>query len=385
MAADRVLVIIETAANMAGVEAAKAGIGSFNPMVALAATALGGLVLAGKSAMEISKEHEKAENELAIAIKNRGLNTARVQEELYRFIQTNRDIIANQSDVVNSTAALIREGVSYNNIKRDQMLILDLAAAKNISVAEATSLVTKAEAGNFRGLKDLLGITMETSKAHDTLAQKQKVMNDNLDRAAHKVKGAADAIPPLQKAINSLGNTAHDYAIGPGKALNDALAAGIGIVDLFGQMLLKIGNNDAIWAPISKRLTDLAADVRRLAIQMGIAMPEPSDFGFKPTWQSPSAKADATAGMTPAQYAAYYAKHLGGGTGPGSTGLTPAQFKAQFDKEQTYYKSQLAEQAKQTKLLAAIAAKAPPVIQIYAQPGTQVTATQQAIHKITAV
>ena len=58
MGADRVLIEIITAANMAGVEQAKAGLLGFSPVAMVGAAAIGALVVVGKSAIEVSREHE---------------------------------------------------------------------------------------------------------------------------------------------------------------------------------------------------------------------------------------------------------------------------------------------------------------------------------------
>lgn len=243
-----------------------------------ASTKIGNLAAAEKRVADTAAKLAAVQGQFGQSIKLTGINAADVTAELKDFIDKNREYISNQYDLYNATAALVRENLNLNQIRRDQGLILDLSASKHISLADATSLVTKAEAGNFKGMKDLLGIATPTIKASDSLAEKQRKIAAALDLAAAKVKKARENVDPLQKSMNSLAITAQAYAVGPGKQFNDAMAAGVGILDLFGQYLLKLGRDDAGWAQLDAQITTAAGNLRYLAIQAGIARLSPEDI-----------------------------------------------------------------------------------------------------------
>ena len=61
------------------------------------------------------------------------LSLSKQQALLTTFMQTNRDFISNQSDVINSYAQLIRTGLDQTQVQRVMNDALDLAAIKGIS------------------------------------------------------------------------------------------------------------------------------------------------------------------------------------------------------------------------------------------------------------
>lgn len=221
-----------------------------------ATTQVGSLAAAQQRVADTAKTLATLQATVGQKIVLTGINARDVKNELYDFIQANRDYISNQEDVIGMTTLLVREGVSLRDLTRDQALAMDLAAAKGIPLAAAAELVAKAQAGQFKGLKDLLGIATPTIAAGDSLAEKQKKIGVAMDTAAGKVKGASKAITDQKKALNDLGNDWHDFAVGPGGDLNRAFTNALQLADLFYQFLAKGG--------IQVELIDLANAIVRM-------------------------------------------------------------------------------------------------------------------------
>src|SRR6185312_13126440 len=104
-------------------------------MAAVAGLAL--LFEAGKSAVEITEEHAKAEGNLRGAIVSRGGSQKLVQASLAAFMQTNRDFISNQNEVINSYASLFREGVKTKDLSRLMTIALHIQAAEGGTLKDA--------------------------------------------------------------------------------------------------------------------------------------------------------------------------------------------------------------------------------------------------------
>lgn len=101
MPGDRVLIEIMTAANMAGVEQADAGMLGLGMTFASATILMGGAALAMKSMIQISEEHTQAEGNLTAAMKARNAEagkilpeSAKVQLEIAKATKAHADAVA---------------------------------------------------------------------------------------------------------------------------------------------------------------------------------------------------------------------------------------------------------------------------------------------------
>ena len=225
MPTERVLIVIETIANTAGIQQAKAGLLGFGPAALVASLALGGLIMAGKSAIAISQEHFKAEANLANAIKNRGADTQKVNETMNAFMQTNRDFISNQNDVINSWAALTREGVKSKDISHLMSLALNIQATEGGTLTEAVTKLQMAEIGRNRGLAIGVGLVLKSIPAHATLAQKQAIVAYNIRQMTKAYGDQKPKVDPLVVATNLLKTDWENIAEKYGPALIGQVAA----------------------------------------------------------------------------------------------------------------------------------------------------------------
>jgi len=167
------------------------------PLPALAAAAaLGGLVIAGKSMVEISDRWEAAQAGLKQATTATGGNYAEARSEVDKFIASNRRFIPNQAEVVDSFAALTRQLGPTGRVTQDLNLALDLAAIKHISLKDATTALQQAEAGRGRALLTL-GIQM---KDYPVLMESQHQADVKLEAAEKAVEKATLAHTAAVKA-----------------------------------------------------------------------------------------------------------------------------------------------------------------------------------------
>jgi len=189
---------------MAGVQQAKAGLLGFGPAALIASIALGGLIMAGKSAIAISQEHFIAENNLANALKTRRVNTKLAQDDLYAFIQANRDFISNNNDVINAWANLTREGVKQKDISHLMSIAMNIQATEGGTLTDAVTKLQQAEIGRNRGLATQVGLVLKAIPAHATLAQKEKIVAENIAAITKAYGDQPPKLDPLVVATNHL-------------------------------------------------------------------------------------------------------------------------------------------------------------------------------------
>lgn len=254
---DRVLIEIITAANMAGVAEAKAGFLGLTPTALGYGVVLGGLYMAGKSAIQIADEQAAAHTNLATAIKNTGGNVDEINNQVQTFLDTNKQLYTSQGDVVQGFAAFVREGVPASRLTKDMATALDIAAAQGISLNDAVLLLQAAEAGRIVGLKKMVGLTLEAIPAHDTLAQKEAIAEKNIDKVAAAYKGSAVNQAELKKNTDELGNSWQSFATGPGQQLIGAMSNAVGITDL----LITLLGEQKFWDGVSANAIRVGRDI----------------------------------------------------------------------------------------------------------------------------
>jgi hypothetical protein len=257
---------------MAGVEQAKGGLAGLGIAGLAAGAALVGLGIAAKSAINIAEDHAKAELDLAQAVATTKLNLGQQQTLLTNFMQTNRDYISNQSDVINSYAQLLRTGLDQVQVQRVMNDALDLAALKGISYTDAVQALSNAEFGRMRGLIDLGITTAKYTDANGNLVLAQHSVAQSMAEVDAKLSKGRDTLTPLTRATNDLSNDWQDLAIKAGTPLIEVLGKVAGGLDDVLTSLQGASNN-AFWGGLSKKLVDSGIDFERWMLSMGATGP----------------------------------------------------------------------------------------------------------------
>lgn len=234
------------------------------------------------------------------------MNAGQVQTALEMFMSTNRDFISNQNEVINSWAALIREGITFKNLAPLMTTALHIQAAEGGSLADAVSKLQLAEAGRNKGLTTAVGLQLQAVKAGDTYAEKQKKIAANIAAVSKAYKDVK--LTPLTIASDHLKTSWEGIAEVAGPELVGVLA---GITSAAADFLKALGDPKS-YVAIDQRLTDLAGKIRAAALQLGIAKPTAAEdpahnvLGGKEIVPGNSSYAP----MTAAQLNAYFKKNL---------------------------------------------------------------------------
>lgn len=229
-------------------------------------------------------------------IKIAGVNQKVVEDSLAQFMQTNRDFISNQNDVINSYAALVREGVKAKDLSRLMTIALNIQAVEGGTLADAVSKVQQAEVGRNRGLATAVGLTLQAVPASASYAEKQKIIAYNLRQVERAYKDGTKAVDPLTRETNKLKTSWENIAEIAGPELIGVLSGIAKGASDFLDML----KDPKSYTGISDRLTKIASGFRAIALQLGIAEETPSEKAS----HTPRKPGDLS-GLTPAQRAAY--------------------------------------------------------------------------------
>lgn len=329
-----VLVEIVTAANLGGIEQAKASLLGFNASTLGLAAGLGLLYAGTKSAIDITLARSGAEADLQNAIKDRNAVDAQVndpkavanvqkaqtelakaqqalgleedrlaakrkltkadldelkikndavtkaeqqltqavqavsqshqgqrydsavlQQQVRDFIDTNRDFVSSQTDVVQGYASFVREGVPAKDLTTAMNAALDISISEHIPLSQAVELLQSAEAGRATGLRKLVGIQLENVSATATEAEKAKIASDNLKLVAAAYDKARDNLSPFERKVNDLNNDWQKMANDYGPAAITALDGIAGALDGVYQKMVSIGNDNDFWAKLQTLIT----------------------------------------------------------------------------------------------------------------------------------
>lgn len=158
-----------------------------------------------------------------------------MQQEIARFMQTNRDYISSQAEVTQGFTALIREGVPVKELTKEMNTALDISVGEGISLTEAVDLLQGAEAGRAVGLKRLVGLTLESIPATATMAEKLEIVRRNIDRVSAAYDGSRKNVDALTIAQDHLNTDWEAFSIKHGPAVIDTMAK---IVEATDQILI---------------------------------------------------------------------------------------------------------------------------------------------------
>jgi hypothetical protein len=143
--------------------------------VATAALAGGALAIAAiavKNGDALNESQDQLDNALRNAhehVKNLGSVLAPLDSRMEHYGFTNEQ-------VNESLTSFTRSGIKLTSAIHDEQLAADLAAAKHISLADATMLVTKASEGQLRPLKQMgIDLPLAAGGAAKLVAAEQKL------------------------------------------------------------------------------------------------------------------------------------------------------------------------------------------------------------------
>ena len=166
------------------------------------ATAVAGFTVAATLA---AADEEKQIARLNGVLKTRGMltdaNTKAVEGQITKL----QDLAFSDDAVRESLITATAFTKNFNDALKIQNVAADVAAAKGISLEEATALVGKAYQGNTKGLKGLGVQTKKGAKATDILAAVTKKYGGAAAAAANTVSGK------LTRAQNSVNNIMEDF------------------------------------------------------------------------------------------------------------------------------------------------------------------------------
>jgi hypothetical protein len=245
---DRVLVEIVTAANMAGVEQAKAGMLGMTPAMLGLAAAMGIVVFTGKAAIDNYKAQETASRLLEQAYATQNDTLAKHHAAIEAFLGTNAKYITDQYDTQTALAQVVRAGNNTTQALRILNDALDLSAIKHVAVSEAANMLVLAEAGNSRGLR-FLGITTveynEIMKSKLSVEEKDAALLTLVETKTAKGRQTTESLAQSQNSLNYEWQN-FTAKIGPNviaiqHGITEAAATFVGILGVTLDLLQKTG------------------------------------------------------------------------------------------------------------------------------------------------
>jgi len=241
---DRVIALIETHVNMAGIEKAKAGFAGLNLSTLALGAALGGLILVGKSALENTEAQEKAQKNLAQAAAAGKLNFNQLQEVFDQWVEANKRYIPDQYAAETALAAFVRAGANGTDAMRELNDALDLSTLRGLDLSDAQKQITLALTGSSKALK-VLGITTDEYSAimkDKTLTTEQKHLA-LLALIESKTKDGRKAQTELTQSTQALNKDWQDITTKIGPPLLGLFTFIVGKADDLVKALNDLGHN----------------------------------------------------------------------------------------------------------------------------------------------
>src|SRR5258708_7143823 len=156
MPEDTLLVEILTAANLAGIEQADAGLLGMAPNLAAVTLGFGVLAIAGKSVIDIYEGHEKALGRLKQASDAVGQSYTVNKQEIEDYIKVNQQFIPDNNKAIDTFALLLRSTGNYSTALRGLGEVMNLAAISPTKDWDtATQAINLGLQGTGRRLRDL--------------------------------------------------------------------------------------------------------------------------------------------------------------------------------------------------------------------------------------
>lgn len=170
-----------------GIQGLKGKLSEFRSGLLAAGTAVAGVTAFLVSAFKAYQENETAVNKLNVALKNQGITTAGVSEDLQKFAaQMQRTTTFSDETVLRAQALLTTFGLVGDKLKQTTSAAADLASSLGIDLQQAAMLLGKAAAGET-GTLARYGI-----KISETIPPAQK-LDEVLRQLQQRFGGAAQA------------------------------------------------------------------------------------------------------------------------------------------------------------------------------------------------
>jgi hypothetical protein len=219
MPVEKVLVEIQTMANMAGLAEAKAGMLGLNAVNLAGGLALGALIVAGKSAVDITQEHAHAEANLATAIANRNAQVGKVPPPDPVAVKAVADATQAHADAVRQLKEMQVGANANHKISTLELMHLQDQQAK---VRKTTDELTAAQARLTGGTQATL---ISTAKARDELTTFMQANRDYISNQNDVINGYAslvrEGVPAAQ--IQDLMATALNISAVEGKTFTESV------------------------------------------------------------------------------------------------------------------------------------------------------------------
>ena len=251
--------------------------------------AVGAMAALGAAGVLLTGTYEKIDQQeraLTVAAKDHGIALADMDKHVEAAIRTGEQYAFSADDVRGAIAKLTEAGMSLADQQSSMPAIMDLARAKNLSLADATRMWELALMGNTRAVKDL-GIALPkvtTAQAAHDKAQKEvthsskalTVAQDHLKTVeaslagkhhltaaqAHKLKLAHDHVTAASKALK----TAQDHL---SASQSDATLKASRLKQMDDAVTKAVGDQRSAVTPLQQAQTTLGNQWERLAKTVG--------------------------------------------------------------------------------------------------------------------
>jgi hypothetical protein len=196
--------------------------GAAKAFVGLATAAGAAAIKIGIDAVQAAIEDQKAQVQLAQALKN----TTNATDAQVAAVEDYIDATARASGVADdqlrpSLERLLRSTSDITKAQQLQKIALDVAAGTGKDLASVSDALSRAYEGQYKGLKDL-GLELKTSI---TTTKKVTVSKKDLEKAEISAEGATLRVQAAQERLNKVLNNSKSDALDVARAQNALDAA----------------------------------------------------------------------------------------------------------------------------------------------------------------
>jgi hypothetical protein len=282
----------EGSAGGGGIMGMISGLTGLGPQGLAVGAAVAGMAALVAAAVGLGKTYDSIEQQLNLldtALKHNGDSLAKEQTNLNDLITANEQYGQNADATRAAVTTLAQAGHSWSDIMQSMPTILDLAAAKHISLADAAKAVELAEMGNNKALKQLgiilPPVTASTSEitaaqkkvttATNDLTDAQKALTLKEDELAgkHKLtKVQADELKAAQDKVTEASLNLHGAENMLSTAQTSAAAAGSRQTQVLNALNPKIGGSRNSATALQKAQAELNDEWQKAAEEWGPAL-----------------------------------------------------------------------------------------------------------------
>ena len=227
-------------------------------------------VRAGLQMIKQAVADEAAQTRMVAVLKARGLATTKNLDAIEKMIAANQKLGFTDDDVRQSIQTATQFTKKFSEAQRISAVAAEVAAAKGISLAEATSLVGRGFMGNLRGLK-MMGVELPkgakgmsvleavskkytgvAEKMSKTTAVQMKVLGIVIDELKEGIGYAL--LPILNNMLTVFKEKILPVIVSVADKVRDWITANKGLIDAIGQL---IGARIGAFIESLKRIADL--------------------------------------------------------------------------------------------------------------------------------